>query len=1174
MGKSNISDSILFVLGPPSSKALRADRLTRLFFNGGKQGKPATECEVSLIFDNSDRAMAVDSDEVELTRYVKVAPGDPDGYYSYFYVNGRRSTQTEMDSLLARARLSAEGYNVIQQGEVNRIIVMSPLERRGLAERLAGIAQYDEDLSKAADKRTAVETNMSQLGTILGEVERNLAQLDGQRTQAIRYRDLSTAKHQLEVAMARTNINKLRSEVASAEKQQTQLTADLEKLASKLAELRSRKTATEAQIRELEGQIAQRAGAEALKVQEEKDRRKLEVGRQEMALTNTQAAFNEATESKAQVEHELATRRKDLKALEERTRRLEVEVATIQKQVTEHQQTLTSAHESKELSQKAVELKRSQLVNERDQAARGDAWQKAVQKAETAKAELASLEQNKALLEEELGTRQAEVKDAEFRIKNTSSSRKGGESSIQSLTDEMHSLKAKEKNLSAASERLKIETLELNRSYAGLEAKLKERGGGGGPGMAADFLLSQHNLGRLPGIRGKVEDLVTVDPELTTAISVAGGSRLQALVVDNDEVAAQCIDLLNKEKRGRVTLLPLNKMVPGRPRGKALVVQHSPGCRGFALDLVKFDKSFEDALWFVFGETLIMDNLDAARKQMGGVRLVTLRGELLEATGAITGGFLGGSSASRMAENAATLKHLAEQLGSRTAEEGRVNSELQTVTQRLKVVTEELARHSGEVTGAQSAMDQLQKDLTSARERLRDTEERSRKATARYTELSQEFEGLSRQAESVQKELSALKAAHEEIQKQFIDFLPASLGARMKKLQEEGQQLNDTHVAKVRDLESARSTLTASTETLRSREAELERLKTLVATKDAEVKKITKALAEEREKLATVEKVVESQNQVSRTLTVKKDGLQVEFNKVTADEASTATKLQTQEGLAKDFQIRLDTQRAALQEAESAVHDLPELPKELQGKSLEELRKAMVEATNALEALGSVNTLAIDQYDSEKKRLDEFQGEVTRLKEEREGLLALVKELEEKKRSRLGEVIGGIDENYRKIYTELSGGGEGELVMENPNDPLAGGLLLRARPLGKKADRLEQLSGGEKSLASLAFIFALQRYDPSPLYVLDEVDMSLDGVNAENIGRMFRRNSAKAQFIVISLRKVTLKWSEHLFGVTMRGDGRSQVVGLRLDDIKDIDERELSEMASQPNNVAKADGGS
>ncbi len=206
--------------------------------------------------------------------------------------------------------------------------------------------------------------------------------------------------------------------------------------------------------------------------------------------------------------------------------------------------------------------------------------------------------------------------------------------------------------------------------------------------------------------------------------------------------------------------------------------------------------------------------------------------------------------------------------------------------------------------------------------------------------------------------------------------------------------------------------------------------------------------------------------------------------------------------------------------------------------------------------MGAVNLRAVEEYDAEKTRVDEFGAEATRLTAEKTELVELVGEIEKKKRVKIGEVVVQVNTNFKEIYGELSAGGEGEIALENPDDPLAGGLLIKARPVGKTVARLEQLSGGEKSLASLAFIFSLQRYDPSPLYVFDEVDMSLDGMNAEYVGRLLRRNAERAQFIVISLRKVTLKFAHHLFGVTMRGDGCSRVIGLHLDDIHDVESRE------------------
>lgn len=1161
MGKSNISDAILFVLGPPSSKALRADRLTRLFFDGGKVGKPATDCEVSLVFDNTDRTLAVDSNEVEFTRYVKLAPSNPDGYYSYFYVNGRRSTQGDMDALLAKARLSGDGYNIVQQGEINRIIVMSPLERRGLLEKLAGIAQYDDDLARAGVKQASLEANLAQIATLLSEVERHISELDGQRTQALRHKDLNDQKKRCESALAHMNLNRLKADVSANEKKTTDISRDIETLRTRLDELRSEKDRLHAEINAIDSEIARRGGEEAVRVKKEKDERTLEVGRLQMALENSRQSVETLTSERGSFEKELSTKRKSLEELKVKTKNLEIAVHEVEKKVKAHSETLATTGETKSISQKAVELKRNIVLNEQQQREQQVTWEKALQVGESRKAEMASMDREHALAEEDLTRKQAEVKDLEYRVRDASSSRKGSEQSVGSLTQEMHQLRAKEKSLSSRAEALSMELLELNRSFSALDARLKERGGQGGSlAMATDFLLTQGNLGKLPGIRGKVEDLLTFDGELSTAVSVAGGNRLQALVVDTDLTAQACIELLNKEKKGRVTLLPLNKMLPVRPKGKSLVVQKSPGCRGFLLDLVHYESTFDSVMSYVFGETLAMDNLDNARKVMGGVRLVTVRGELIEASGAITGGSLG-NQARAQRDNPAMLRSISENLGKRTEEEAQVKSELKTVSERLRVVSEELAKHSVRASGSASTLEELNKELERGRDVLKQSQERVKQLSAKIETLTQQATKAEEEAKRLNESLASLKVSHETLEKEYLENLPNALSAKMKKLQEEGEALGNERLQLHRDLEGARTSLASSTEVLAARQTEYENLGKSLAAKIAEVSQTEATFREAQEKLKAVEKVIEAQSSASRSLSTKKDEFTKHLTDVSTDEGKAATKLQTQEGLLADYRIRLETARKAVEDATSAAQDVPEPGEDLKGKSLEEIRKRIESLSVEIAALGAVNTLALEQYDAEKKRMDEFQEQVKRLKEEREGLISLVGQLEDKKRARLKDVIQGVDEGYRSIYKELSAGGEGELEMEVPEDPLKGGLLIRARPVGKKAARLEQLSGGEKSLASLAFIFALQRYDPSPLYVLDEVDMSLDGVNAENIGRMLRRNSSKAQFVVISLRKVTLKWAEHLFGVTQRGDGISHVVGLRLDDIVDVDERELAKVA-------------
>ena len=265
MGKSNISDAILFVLGPTSSKALRAERLTHLFFNGGSSKKPATECEVSLVFDNADKLLPVESSDVEITRYVKLAPSDPEGYYSYFYVNGKRTTQTEIDSLLAHARLSGDGYNLVQQGDINKIVTMGPIPRRGLVERLAGISQFDDELERAATKRTDLDANLDRIQTLLTDIKSRLSGLEGQRLLAIQYKQLQDDKKRSEARLARAGHRLAEQELATCRKQVDTVRGEIEGLEKARAELAARQEELASAIDAIDREIAEAGGAAAVK---------------------------------------------------------------------------------------------------------------------------------------------------------------------------------------------------------------------------------------------------------------------------------------------------------------------------------------------------------------------------------------------------------------------------------------------------------------------------------------------------------------------------------------------------------------------------------------------------------------------------------------------------------------------------------------------------------------------------------------------------------------------------------------------------------------------------------------------------------------------------------------------------------------------------------------------
>ena len=1160
MGKSNISDAILFVLGPTSSKALRAERLTHLFFNGGSSKKAATECEVSLVFDNADKLLPLDTPEVEVTRYVKLAPSDPDGYYSYFYVNGKRTTQTEIDALLAHGRLSGDGYNLVQQGDVNKVVTMGPVPRRALLERLAGISQYDEELDRAATKRTDLDQNLDRIQTLLGEIKGHLSQLEGQRLQAIEYKQLQDEQRRSQARLARAGHRMAEQELATCRHQVDSVRSEIERLDKARTELAARQTELSESIDRVDREIAEAGGAAAVKFKAELDDKRMAYARLDQSLGHLREAL--AT---------LATQTEELSSA---TQTDEAQRLALTKQESELAQRLKALAEQAEADTKGIQVatgaagkpsdklagaRKQQLELERQHDAKQKAWQTAVQERESAHAAQESAERSQAQAEDDLREREVEVKDLELRLRETAPSKGSGGASTGDLQKELFSLKNQEKNLTAEAERLTREVGELNRRYLALDARLKARTESGArPNQlaAVDFLLSQRNLGKVPGIRGTVEELAEFDPKVKTALQVAGGNRFQALVVETDQVAEECIRLLREEKRGRATFLPLNKMLPGRPHGKSLVVAKAAGATGFAIDLVRFDEALRSAFWYVFGETVVMDDLAHARSQMGGVRLVTLTGDLIEATGAISGGYLDPSAQGRGADSAVELKRLGDELREKSGAESAARTSLQKVADRIRTVSEELATRSIEDQSHQSSRQILEKDLTAARSRLAAARDRIAEASTQEKTAEAEFAKAEETVRRLAQEIAALKESIAKAQEQYLGQLPEALGARLRTLQEAAQKTSEERVRVNGELEAARASLAALSTSLEARQKELTDAQASVAAKKKEIAQTEKSLRAAKEALDALKAVESKQSESQKGLAEKKHGLEQERLGVTGKLGEAQANLETRRSMLTQEETRLAVAETKYHELEEALKQYPEPEADEKPMSVDELKRRIATLDQQLTALGDVNLRAVDEYDGEKARLDEFTTEVERLTTEKTELTGLVTEIEKKKREKINEVVVKVNENYRTIYGELSAGGEGEIALENPADPLAGGLLIKARPVGKTVARLEQLSGGEKSLASLAFIFSLQRYDPSPLYVFDEVDMSLDGLNAEYVGRMLRHNAERAQFIVISLRKVTLKFASHLYGVTMHGDGCSRVIGIHLDDIHDVESRE------------------
>ena len=1138
-GKSNISDAILFVLGPKSSKAIRAGKLSDLIFNGGNVKQPANHTRVSLVFDNADRMIPLDEDMVKLTRYVKLSDSG-DGYNSYFYVNDRKSTLTEFDYLLSSSRISAEGYNLVQQGDVTRIVEMSTLERRRVLDEISGIAKFDEDILKADGEKRSAQDNIERIAIILGELDKQIRQLEQERGAALKYLEMKDR-----LALAKARLAHKRKEGAELEirtigEQIGSYNKEIEALKVRRTELEAQIRSIEEQFQKKEEELKAKGGNEFLNLKERMDGLRVEVAR---AADQRDRSRDQMTEVEEEVQELLQEREvmlqdkegqiaalsaaaADLMTLEAKVKKLQSEQEKLQGELSSYDSELSVLEkEVKEQDKRIREM--SEILH--------------AKKLEKERLERLSQDLGAELevLRTDQGTAEFEVKDLDWRIKELGKQGKDSSGSLKSMQEQFYSKKNREGQLTKMAVELEQAVRNLTREYNHLKAEEEAAVNvARGYNRAVKSLLEARDRGEMKGIHGTIAELADVDPKYEVALNTAAGGRMQSIIVEDDEVASNAINYLKRGDLGRATFLPLNKMLDGKPRGKALLAEREAA--GFAIDLIKFDEQYRAAFWYVFGDTVVVDTLQQARRLMGGVRLVTVTGELLEASGAMVGGTVAGGKL-KFGSGKGKTDEVADELRKATDQADKVGTELLTLRQEVADLESRIREISGADRGKGIELEGLQKQLNEQKARLkRVTEGAVAKQTERERSLSQAAE-LGLQVTKLDGELVKVKEERDVQSDRLLEIAPAELSQKLREVQ-----------AAIVSTSQSLSTKRSDHESLKMRNDAREQRSKEMSEQEAQWQEKLRQLgsqakvAGEREdkfkiELSALKKIEDSMGQEITDLRDAKEKLLGHKGQAQADREKVLVKLETSNDFLIGLNTKLKTGEERLRELqqEIAQHNLTvhfPLP------SLDDIRSEMALCENALNGMGAINLRSIEDYDNKKARHVELRGETKRLEDQRDQLMALTGQLNEKKKVNLVKVYDAVNTNFRRVYAELSGGGEAELLLENPQEPFQGGLIIKARPRNGKVLRLEALSGGEKSLTALAFIFALQEWQPSPFYLLDEVDMFLDAVNAEMVANRVKKSSATAQFVQISLRKVTLKKADHIIGVTKPAGGISCVI--------------------------------
>jgi chromosome segregation protein len=1146
-GKSNIVDAILFVLGPKSSKVMRAGRLTDLIFNGGKNRKnPSKYCKVSLVFDNSQRKMPIAAEEVVLTRMIKRAPlkDNPDNYYSYFYINDRAASYTEFIDLLTHARISGEGYNIIKQGDVTSLVEMGSVDRRKIIDGIAGISTFDEDIEKAEKERGDVDKNLERIDIILNEITSQIRQLKKDRDAAYQYKELKDKLYETKAMIAYKKKQEIESQILEVNKQIESYELEQKKFEEQKETLKTRYTELQQKLDEIEKKIGVAGGDEAAGIKEKIDALRSETIKidERINYSNDEVAEKKKEKEELETSHDEITKELDeyTKQKEELTTKIqdvektlktkEDELAKLREEIAQSDD--TSMDITRELVKMREEYNNTQ--NEKhDYELTRDRFK---EKQDALELQIAELQETKS-------TYEFELKDIDWQVCELQKGKQESNKKVKESEKQLFEKKKRESEITEQLADLEKAILKLQREQSKLQAERDAiQSVGAKYNSAVESILAARNSGELKGVRGTIAELAQVDEKYKLPLEIAAGPRMQAVVVENDAAAAEAIGYLQKKKLGRATFLPINKMIVGKPRAQSLMTVRDESSLGFAIDLVNFNQDYRGAFWYVFGDTVIVNTLSDARRLMGGVRLVDMKGDLIEASGAMVGGSQPNERLSFGSADQQTLDEITRKLNATIQHQDQLSEELAQLKKEIGELEIIFRTLKGEIDAGT-----LTKDL----------EIRKKEFHGKLDILTRDLEGKLKEKQSIEAESGAIQVSLAECEKRLkdLDVLKEEKGKHLlkstkKEVAQAVRGLEKT-VSELQEnklkLHSEQETIQKKIELLNERKTELSQK---IRTIDTDVEALKKTVQEIKEtrgnsqnELKALMTVEETMSGKTKELAVERDTLYKKTVGIENELDTLSTKTESYLDLIARAKYRLPTLDDSLRELDQEIALYHVEMKQEKLPTIESMKETILSIEQTMQGLEPVNMRALEEYEHQMERKKKFDEDIDHLNIQKKNLVKLVGEITSKKKDRFFEVYDEINKNFKEIYGQLSEGGEAELLLENEENVFDGGLTIKARPHGKKVLRLAALSGGEKSIASLGFIFSIQQYDPSPFYVLDEIDMFLDGVNAEIVSRMIKNRAEHSQFISVSLRKIALKEANYLYGVTMHDSGISEMIG-------------------------------
>lgn len=1154
-GKSNVGDAVRWVLGEQSAKQLRGGKMEDIIFGGTQTRKKLSFCEVTLLFDNTDRELPIDYSEVAITRRL-YRSGE-----SEYYINKNACRLKDVIELFLDTGIGKEGYSIIGQGKIDNILSNKTEERRAVFEEAAGIMKYKTKKLEAERRLERTRDNLSRLGDILNELGSRLEPLKEQSDKAQQYLLLREKLRELEVnfylyqhGISERKKEEIRAGMQSIEGEQEEKTRLAGELNAQLSQTESRISGLEEDLAQARASILsltaaiEKESGECLLFNERaenliKDSQRLEAELQNAAAS--QNALNQAAHGDSQALEELRAKitiqTRELAEEEEQLKKFNARLASQSAELEAEKNKILSAlnnlsdvksNISRYETMRQNIFQRNQRAEERFKALERER-RNIVEAINAQKEAAAALEEKKRQIEALKGKNAEQLKQLIIEINKTQEEYNQASNRLQSANSRLNML------------------TEMKNDYEGYQQSVKQLL----KRCAGQSQIQKH-------ICGVLAQLINTPKEYERALEAALGGALQNIVTPTEEDAKALIEYLRANNLGRATFLPVSAI-----KGKFLSPQEQAslrecaGCRGTASQLIKCPDEYREIINNLLGRTAVCEDMDSAiglaRRNRHSFRIVTLNGDILNAGGSMTGG----SSQSRLTsllgrtreidETAQTVQGLKTQCArakDRLSELGREQKELQDQLSELERElhqadilstrdTERLDKLNGDMSQNQAETDALLLEG----EQLKETLDELEKNISQINSMQGGLEQNSVQAQE------ALTARQAEYNKQLIerDRLSETLTSKKIRLAELEKELS----AALSGLNRTQSEIKRTDELkarlekeITARAAQLEDINTQSVQAGREVEKKKATLEREQERANAMDKARQELLEASKELQRKIKDL--EQDALIASERRHKLELSLQK---VDSDITIMEQRI-WDEYELTYAGAEELRQE--GFKVTGAQTEISRLRRAISQLGSVNVNAIEEYVSSKERFESLTAQNEDLLKAEKDLNRIIEDVTKRMEAQFKEQFAVINGYFGQTFKELFGGGRAELRLENSQDILGSGIEIVAQPPGKALQLLSLLSGGERALTAIAILFAMLKLKPTPFCILDEIEAALDEANVYNFASYLRQFAEKTQFIVITHRKPTMEEADALYGVAMEEKGISKMVSVQLKESK------------------------